>query len=51
MTDTTRIRNDAVAWFVRLRDENASEAQWLAFLDWIEADPEHRRAYDAVERT
>lgn len=51
MTDTTRIRNDAVAWFVRLRDENASEAQWLAFLDWIEAHPEHRRAYDAVERT
>ncbi len=41
---------EAVAWFARLRDLEAGEADWLAFIDWIEADPERRLAYDAVER-
>lgn len=49
MTDRTQIMQEAVAWFARLRDLEASEADWLAFIDWIEADPERRLAYDTVE--
>lgn len=51
MNEPTSIHDAAVAWFARLRDDEASEAQWLAFLEWLEDSPEHQRAYDAVERT
>jgi transmembrane sensor len=37
-------------WFVRLADPDASEADWLAFQDWLEADDAHRGAYDRVEQ-
>lgn len=36
-------------WFVRLDTDDASEADWLAFQDWLEADDRHRQAYDRVE--
>ena len=51
MTDTTKTTDEAVAWFARLRDPEASEADWLAFVDWIEGAPERRHAYDAVEQS
>ena len=37
----------ATAWHARLEDD-ASEADWLAFTAWLEADPVHRIAFDAV---
>lgn len=43
------IEEQAQGWFVRLNAPDASEAEWLAFQDWIEAAPTHREAYDRVE--
>ncbi|WP_291833256.1 FecR domain-containing protein [Brevundimonas sp.] len=45
----TDIEETARGWFVRLNGPDASEAEWLAFQDWIEAEPAHRDAYDRVE--
>lgn len=50
MSATGNIDAEARAWFVRLNDGEASEADWLGFLDWVEADEEHRLAYERVER-
>lgn len=36
----------AVAWHLRL--PGADVGAWLAFTDWLEADPEHARAYEAL---
>ncbi|ADL00480.1 FecR family protein [Brevundimonas subvibrioides] len=49
MTDVS-VHDQAIRWFVALRDESADEGQWLAFQGWLEADADHPRAYDAVER-
>lgn len=38
-------REDAIAWHVRLM---ADDADWDTFLEWLEADPAHQQAYDAV---
>ncbi|WP_425992305.1 FecR family protein [Brevundimonas sp. TWP2-3-2] len=40
---------EALVWFAALRDEDAPEAVWLAFQDWLEADPSHGLAYDDAE--
>lgn len=40
------VEDAAIAWHVRLRDANS--ATWLAFVVWLETDPAHSRAYDAV---
>ena len=42
------LRDEAVAWHVRLADPAASSAEWAAFTDWLEADPAHAEAYDAI---
>jgi transmembrane sensor len=47
---TTDIHEQALNWFVRLSDADAPESDWLAFEGWLEADPEHRKAYDLVEQ-
>ena len=44
-------QQQASEWFVRLRDPEATEAQWLAFVEWIESDPSCRAAYDQIEQT
>ena len=51
MTDTANtdpIQQAAVDWFVRLQDDAGLE-DWTAFQAWLEADPAHAAAYDAVE--
>lgn len=40
----------ALNWFVRLSDEDTPESAWLEFEAWLEADPEHRNAYDLIEQ-
>lgn len=40
--------DEAATWHARL-DDNASEAEWMAFASWLEADPCHRAAFDAME--
>lgn len=46
-TDT--VDDDAVAWFVRLRDEEASEADRAAFAAWLKASPLHAQAWRELE--
>jgi transmembrane sensor len=51
MTDTANtdpIQQAAVNWFVRLQDD-AGLDDWTRFQAWLEADPAHAAAYDAVE--
>ena len=40
---------DAVGWFVRLQNPETSEILWLAYRDWLEADPANAKAYGQVE--
>lgn len=40
------LRETATAWHLRL--ETATEEDWLAFTDWLEADPAHNLAYEQV---
>lgn len=37
---------EAIDWSIRLREAAADD--WLRFTDWLEADPSHRPAYEAV---
>lgn len=46
---TSTVDDDAVAWFVRLRDEEASEADRAAFAVWLEASPAHVQAWRELE--
>ncbi len=50
MTQQTpqEIKGEAIAWHLRLRDGAAAE--WDAFVDWLEQDPAHSDAFDAISR-
>lgn len=39
----------AARWRVALERETANEADWLAFEQWLGADPKHQAAYTAME--
>lgn len=43
------IDDAAIAWFVKLRDEQASEVDRAAFAAWHAADPAHARAWRELE--
>jgi transmembrane sensor len=43
------VDDEAVAWFVRLRDEEASESDRAAFAAWLEASPSHGQAWRELE--
>ena len=45
---TGSITDDAIAWHVRLQGPAADGALWAEFTAWMEADPAHADAYDAV---
>lgn len=45
--DVNRIEDEAAAWLIRLRGP-ASGSDWEAFTAWLEADPAHGDAYDAL---
>lgn len=50
MTRThTDPREQALAWFVRLQDDDATEADWLAYREWLEASPANSAAYGEIE--
>ncbi|HEX7873734.1 MAG TPA: FecR domain-containing protein [Sphingobium sp.] len=47
MTDAgPDIRDSAVAWHIAM--PTMTEDRWHAFVEWLEADPAHASAYDAV---
>lgn len=41
-----KIREEAAGWYIRQRDP--ARADWDAFLGWLEENPAHNAAYDAV---
>lgn len=43
------LRDQAIAWHVRLASDAAVEADWLDFEAWLAASPAHAAAYEAVE--
>lgn len=44
--DDANLREEAADWLMRQRDP--ARADWEAFTDWLEADPAHNAAYEAV---
>lgn len=50
MMDDRKVEQEALDWFTRLQDIEATEADWRAFTDWVAASPNHGAAYDALER-
>lgn len=44
LTDAIRAR--AIHWVVRQRDGDMPASDWVAFTEWLEADPRHLQAYD-----
>lgn len=49
MTTDARIIDEAIDW--HLRQSTMAADDWAAFVDWLEADPAHRLAYDRVALT
>ena len=43
-----RHEEDAAQWHIRLHSGEATGADWSAFTDWLEADPDRRPAYEVV---
>jgi transmembrane sensor len=48
--DTQSVDDQAVQWFVLLRDEDATTDDRRAFARWLAADPAHETAWRSVER-
>ncbi len=49
-SEPDRAAQDAAAeWVIKLRGEEVGEADWLAFDAWLNAAPDHGRAYDAAD--
>ena len=44
--DASRMREQALDWFVRRRDEAFGAREEQAFQDWLAADPLHREAFE-----
>ncbi len=45
-SDAAIIVDSAIDWHLRQRE--MGDADWRAFVEWLEADPAHARAFDAV---
>jgi transmembrane sensor len=45
----SRVPEEAARWFARLQGEAATGDDWLAFERWLQAAPEHQRAYEQLE--
>lgn len=48
--NATLAQEAATEWFVRLRDEEVTDADKAAFETWLNADPAHAKAYQQMER-
>lgn len=47
----TRAEREASGWIVRIKAHDASETDRRDFQAWLDADPDHPRAYAKLERT
>ncbi|MFT3803658.1 MAG: FecR domain-containing protein [Burkholderiaceae bacterium] len=48
--DASRVREQALDWFVRRRDESFGTEEERAFQSWLTADPAHRQAFEHWQR-
>ena len=46
---TDALRDEALAWLVRVQSDAATGEDWSALTDWLEASEEHQAAFEAVE--
>lgn len=44
------LREDALAWLVRVQSDAATEADWAALADWLDGADDRLAAFEAVER-
>lgn len=45
-----RIRHTAADWFAKFRNGYGNDEQYLAFQQWLSANPLHQRAYQDIEK-
>ncbi len=50
MRDDDPLTIEALEWFVRLRDEQATDADRQGFATWLARDPAHQAAWDRAEQ-
>lgn len=43
------VRDQAIAWLVRVESDAADEGDWLGLEAWLAEAPEHREAFEALE--
>lgn len=43
------VREEALAWLIRVEGPGAKAEDWAALTDWLETDPAHLEAYEAME--
>lgn len=44
------VRDQAIAWLVRIQSDAASPRDWQELAEWLEASPDHLAAFEEVER-
>lgn len=49
-TDDPALREEALAWLVRVQSDAATEADWAALADWLDESDERLAMFEAVER-
>lgn len=48
--DDEALREEALAWLVRVQSDAATEADWAALADWLDVSDDRLAAFEAVER-
>ena len=48
--ETEKVASEATAWFVRLKEPNATDADRWAFRRWLAGDPKRHEAFNEVKR-
>lgn len=43
------LRDEAVAWLVRVQSDAATAEDWMALTDWLEVSPERQEAFEEAE--
>ena len=48
--ETEKLASEATAWFVRLKEPSATDADRWAFRRWLAGDPKRHEAFNEVKR-
>ena len=48
--ETEKLASEATAWFVRLKEPNATDADRWAFRRWLAGDPKRHETFNEVKR-